>query len=134
MTSRNDIHESVAESAYHEWIRFDGLGVWTYQPQVEIRLEREGQLGTVQQPWTNGFQATSTRHEYVLYYGDSPVEYHTIVGVDDSRAFVPDPQQPQSPGGTYSITPYQATLGEIVTGDVETFNAYLNRAGIVVQQ
>ncbi len=88
----------------------------------------------VQQPWTNGFQATSTRHEYVLYYGDSPVEYHTIVGVDDSRAFVPDPQQPQSPGGTYSITPYQATLGEIVTGDVETFNAYLNRAGIVVQQ
>ena len=36
-------------------------------------------------------------------------------------------------GGQFSISQYEANIGQIVTGDVETFNAYLNRTGIVIR-
>ena len=134
MTSYEDVREMVVESEFTDWIRFQNLGTWTFQPDVSLRLTQREQLGQSQQPWTNQFQAQSVRYGYVIYYGNSPVEYHTIVGVDNNRAFVPEPTQPQAPGGDYTITPYQVSLGEIITGDPSTFDSYRSRAGIEIEE
>lgn len=134
MTSYEDVREMVVESAFTDWIRFQNLGVWTFQPDVSLRLAQREQLGQSQQPWTNQFQAQSMRYGYVMYYNNSPVEYHTVIGVDNNRAFVPEPAQPQTAGGNYTITPYQESLGEIITGDPSTFESYLSRAGVVVEK
>lgn len=134
MTSYTEVREMVEGSAYADWINFGTLGTWTFQDDVALRIVEEERLGPAQAPWTNQFQAQSIQYGYVVYYADSPVEYHTVVGVDNNRAFVPQPQQPQAPGGSPTITPYQQSIGEIITGDPGTFESYLNRAGIVVRQ
>jgi len=132
MTSYDDVREQVAESELHEWIPFANRGVWTFQPDVTLRLVRENQIDQqYQQPWTNQIQGMNARFGYYLYYGNSPVEYHVIVSVDDGRAHIPEPQADQN--GQFTISEYDATLGRIVTGDAETFNAYLSRTGIEVQ-
>lgn len=133
MTSYEDVREMIVDSSFTDWIRFQNLGVWTFQPDVSLRLSQREQLGQSQQAWTNQFQAQSVRYGYVIFYDNSPIEYHTVVGVDNNRAFVPEPSQPQSPSGNFAITPYQASLGKIITGDPGTFDSYLSRAGIVVQ-
>lgn len=134
MTSYEEVREMIERSTYADWIKFGNLGVWTYQDDVALRIVQDEHLGQAQQRWTGNFQAQSMRYGYVIYYASSPVEYHTVIGVDNNRAFVPQPQQPQAPGGSPTITPYQKALGEIITGDPGTFESYLNRAGIVVQQ
>ena len=134
MTSYEEVRGMIESSDYTDWIRFQNLGVWTYQDDVSLRLTQREQLGQTQQAWANQFQAQSLSYGYVVYYDNSPIEYHTIVGVDNNRAFVPQPQQPQAPGGNFTITPYQESLGEIVTGDPGTFESYLSRAGIVVSE
>lgn len=134
MTAVEDVRELVANSGPSEWIPFSDMGTWTYRDDVALRIQRHEQLdANVQQPWTQHLQATSQSYGYLVYYGDSPVEYHTIVSVDNFRAHIPFPQQPQNPNGEYTITPYQATVGRIITGDDQTFDAYLNNTGIQIQ-
>jgi len=134
MTSYDEVQQMVVDSEFTDWIRFQNLGVWTFQDDVALRIAQQEQLGQSQQPWTTQFQAQSVRYGYVIYYNNSPVEYHVIVGVDNNRAFVPEPRQPQSPEGSFTITPYQRSLGDIVTGDPGTLDSYLSRAGIVVEE
>jgi hypothetical protein len=134
MTSYDDVRAMVAESTYTDWIRFANRGTWTYQPDVSLRLVRENQIDQqYQQPWTNQIQGMNARFGYYLYYDSSPVEYHVIVSIDDGRAHIPEPTPPQS-GGQYTISEYEGVLGRIVTGDAETFNAYLSRTGIDVRE
>jgi hypothetical protein len=133
MPSYDEVRETVANSEFHEWISFANCGTWTYQPDVDIRISREEQIDSrYQQPWTAQMQGQNSRFEYYVFHGTSPVEYHVIVSVDDGRAHIPEPQPPQG-GGQFSISQYEANIGQIVTGDVETFNAYLNRTGIVIR-
>lgn len=145
MTSLDEIRETVAGTDHGEWIPFNDMGTWTYRDDVHLRIQRHEQLDpNFQAPWTQHLQATSQSFGYVLYYGNSPVEYHTIISVDNFRAHIPFPQQAQpnqgqqgqqpQHGGTYTITPYQATIGRIITGDDQTFEAYLNNTGIQVQE
>ena len=133
MTSYGEVREMIEASSYVDWINFSNIGVWTNQEDVALRIEQYEKLGQAQQPWTGNFQARSIQYGYVVYYDSSPVEYHTVVGVDNDRAFVPQPQPPQAPGAAPTITPYQQSIGEIITGDPGTFESYLNRAGIAVQ-
>ncbi|MUV89345.1 hypothetical protein GJ629_05045 [Halapricum sp. CBA1109] len=132
MPSYEELRSVVVDSAFDEWIRFGRLGTWTYQQDVALRLVQQEQLGPAQEPWATQFQAPSTRYGYVFYYGNSPIEYHTVVGLDNDRAFVPEPQQ--APDGSLSITPYQRLVGEIITGDPGSVESYCNRAGIAVSQ
>ena len=143
MTSLDDVQERISGSDHGEWIPFTDMGTWTYRDDVQLRIQRYEQLDSnFQAAWTQHLQATSQSFGYVVYYGDSPVEYHTIVSVDNFRAHIPLPRQvgnPQQPpqgqqGGTYTITPYQATLGRIITGDDQTFDAYLSNTGVTVQE
>lgn len=152
MTSLADVRETVRGTEHGEWIPFNDMGTWTYRDNVQVRIQRYEQLdGNFQAPWTQHLQATSQSFGYVLYYGNSPVEYHTIISVDNYRAHIPLPRQGgnqqtaqgqqgqpgqrgQPAGGTYTITPYQATLGRIITGDDQTFDAYLSNTGVTVEE
>lgn len=121
----------VVESEFDEWIPFGERGVWTHTEDVDLRISRERQLDRVQEPWTNPIQGACVRYGYLVFYRNSPVEYHVIVDVDDGRGSVPDPGPPTASGG-YAIGEYEASLGRIVTGDPGTFQAYLNQTGIAV--
>lgn len=135
MTNVEDIQEKIADSEPAEWIPFSDMGVWTYRDDVRLRIQRNEQLeSNLQTPWTQHLQATSQSFSYIVYFGSSPVEYHAIASVDNFRAHIPLPQQPAGPNQPFTITPYQATLGRIITGNVETFNAYLQNTGIEIQQ
>jgi hypothetical protein len=134
MTTLEEVQAMVAESGPEEWIPFNDMGTWTYQHDVALRIQRNEQLdANVQAPWTQHLQAASQSYSYLVYYWDSPVEYHTIVSVDNFRAHIPFPQQPEGPDEPFTITPYQGTLGRIITGDGQTFEAYLNNTGIEIQ-
>lgn len=133
MTGLEDVRERITGSAPEEWIPFSDRGTWTYREDVDVRIQREEQLDpNLQTPWTQGLQAASQSHSYLVYYGSSPVEYHVIASVDNFRAHIPMPRQPDGPDDPFTITPYQATLGRIITGDDQTFEAYLSSTGIEV--
>lgn len=135
MTSLDDVQTMVDESEPSDWIPFSDMGTWTYQHDVSLRIQRHEQLdANVQTQWTQHLQAASQSYSYLVYYRSSPVEYHTIVSVDNFRAHIPFPQQPQGPNEPFTITPYQATLGRIITGDAQTFEAYLNNTGIEIRE
>lgn len=124
----------VAGTYPADWIQFSSLGTWTFRDDVALRVESHEKLDArFEAPWTHNIQSQCQSHGYVVYYDGAPVEYHTVVGVDDFRAHIPLPQEPAGPNQPYTITPYQATLGRVITGDQQTFNAYLNRTGIEIR-
>jgi len=133
MTTADEVHAIVEGSEFHDWIPFADRGTWTYQGDVALRIVRETQIDNrYQRPWTSQIQGNNARWGYYVYYGPSPVGYHVIVSVDGGRAHIPEPQQDQS--GAVSISEYEANLGRIITGDIETLNAYLNRTNITVYE
>lgn len=135
MTGVQEIQEKVAGSGPGEWVPFTDMGVWTYEDDVKLRIQRHEQLeADLQRPWTQHLQAPSQSFSYLIYYGNSPVEYHSIASVDNFRAHIPFPAQPSNPNEPYTISEYQATLGRIITGNVETFNAYLKNTGIKIRR
>jgi hypothetical protein len=135
MTNLENVREKIANSEPSEWIPFSDMGTWTYRDDVRLRIQRNEQLESdLQTPWTQHLQAKSQSFSYIVYYGSSPVEYHAIASVDNFRAHIPLPQQPAGPNQPFTITLYQATLGQIITGNIETFNAYLQNTGIEIQE
>jgi len=133
MTALTEIQDRIADSHPSDWISFSDVGTWTYRDDVHLRIQRQEQLNpNLQQPWTQPLQANSQSFSFLVYYGNSPVEYHAIASLDNFRAHVPMPRQPAGPNEPYTITPYQATLGRIITGNEETFRAYLQNTGIEI--
>lgn len=133
VTSVAEVRQTIAESGAADWVQFNNIGTWTYREDVALRLVNHEQLESrFEAPWTAQIQSGCQSFGYLVYYGNSPVEYHVVVAVDDFRAFIPQPQPPNGPNQPFTITPYQATLGRIVTGDDQTFEAYLNRTGIEI--
>jgi len=134
MTELATVQTILAESEHEEWIPFSEMGVWTYSEDVDLRIERHERLESgLSLPWTQHLQGTSQSFSYLVYYGSSPAEYHTIAAVDNFRAHIPFPQQPSDPNEPFTITPYQAKLGLIITGNEKTFQAYLDNTGIEIQ-
>jgi hypothetical protein len=134
MTTLGEVQTTIAESAPDDWIQFADMGTWTFRSDVQLRIQRHEQLNAnLETPWTQHLQANSQSFSYLAYYGNSPVEYHTIASLDNFRAHVPFPQQPANPNEPYTISPYQATLGKIITGDEDMFRSYLNSTGIEVR-
>ena len=100
---------------------------------MSLRISREEQIDNqYQQPWTRQIQGTNVRFGYYVYYDSSPVEYHVVVSIDDGRAHIPEPRQPQN-GTNPVIGQYEANIGRIITGDTETFKAYLNQTNVTIQ-
>jgi len=134
MTDLTDVQSIVAESDPADWIPFSEMGTWTYSEDVDLRIQRHDQLeSNLQLQWTRHLQGTTQTFSYLVYYGSSPVEYHTIASVDDFRAHIPLPRQPTEENQPFTITPYQAMLGRIITGNEKTFQAYLDSTGIEIR-
>lgn len=134
MTDLETVQTKIAGSAPGDWIPFADMGTWTYRDDVKLRIQRHEQLDdNLQTQWTQHLQGTSQSYSYLVYYGNSPVEYHTIASVDNFRAHIPVPRQPSGPNQPFTITEYQATLGRIITGDADMFRSYLNNTGIDIQ-
>lgn len=135
MPSADEISDTIEGTGPEDWIPFTDMGVWTYEDDVMLRIQRHEQLeAALQRPWTQHLQAESQSFSYLVYYGNSPVEYHGIASVDNFRAHIPLPAQPSDPNEPYTISEYQATLGRIITGNRETFNAYLKNTGIKIRK
>jgi hypothetical protein len=133
MTTADDVRELITDTQPTDWIQFNSLGAWTFRDDGDLRIEsNENLAGRCEASWTYQIQSRCQSYSYIVYYGESPVEYHAIVGVDDFRAHIPMPQEPTAPNQPFTITPYQATLGRIITGDPQTFDAYLSRTGIEI--
>jgi hypothetical protein len=134
MTGQTEIRGRIEDTAAEDWIPFSDRGTWTFRDDVALRIQREEQLDpNLQAPWSHQLQAGSQSFSYLVYYGSSPVEYHAIASVDNFRAHIPMPRQPQEQGDPYTISPYQATLGRVITGEAQTFEAYLTRTGIEIR-
>lgn len=134
MTAVDEVHDAVAGTEPADWIQFRNKATWTLREDVAVRIVREDTLESPYvAPWTRRIQARCENYGYYVYYGDAPVEYHAIVSVDNFRAHIPMPSDPAGPNQAFTISPFQATLGRVVTGDRETFNAYLNRTGVQVR-
>lgn len=134
MTSVAAVRQTVAGSETGDWIQFNSIGTWTYREDVALRIVNQEQLESrFEAPWTRQIQSQCQSFGYLVYYGNSPVEYQVVVAVDDFRAYIPQPQPPNAQGQPFAITPYQATIGRIITGDDQTFEAYLNRTGIEIR-
>lgn len=135
MTALQDVRGTLGQSEPAAWIPFSEMGTWTFRDDVQLRIQRHEQLDPeFEAPWTRNVQGSTQTYGYLVYYGNSPVEYHTIAGVDSFRAHIPLPRQPSDPNQPYTITPYQATVGRIITGNAKTFEAYLDTTGIQVQR
>jgi len=133
MTSYQEVRETVGASGLDDWIPFQSRGTWTYRSDVSLRITRENQIDSgYAAPWTRGIQGNNARFGYYMYYAGSPVEYHVVVSIDDGRAHIPEPSH--HGGNSYTITPYEANVAQIVSGDTDTFQAYLNRTPIVVDR
>ena len=133
MTSYREIREVVSGSDLGDWIGFQGRGTWTYRDDVSLRIVREDQIDSgYQQPWTRGIQGVNARFGYYVYYGSSPIEYHVVVSIDDGRAHIPEPTH--QGGNAYSVSEYAANIGRIISGDADTFQAYMNQTPIAVQE
>lgn len=133
MTSAEEVHEIISGSRPEEWVPFADMGVWTCREDVQLRIVRHNQLDAdFRAAWTQQIQASCQSYSYLVYYGESPVEYHVIVAVDDFRAHVPMPADPAGPNEPFTVSPYQADIGRVITRDVQTFDAYLNRTGIQI--
>lgn len=123
----------VSDTQPDDWIQFNNMGTWTFRDDVSLRIESHEKLDSqFEAPWTYQIQSQCQHFSYLVYYGESPVEYHSVVSVDDFRAYIPMPRDPPNPNQPFTISPYQATVGRIVTGDSQTFNAYLNQTGIEI--
>jgi hypothetical protein len=134
MTQLETIQSMIGDSMPADWIPFADMGTWTYRDDVKLRLQRHEQLNdNLQTQWTQHLQGNSQNFSYLVYYGDSPVEYHTIASVDNFRAHIPMPRQPSGPNQPYTISQYQATLGRIITGDEDMFQSYLNNTGVQIR-
>jgi len=132
MTSYQEIRDTVAGAELGGWIPFQSRGTWTFRDDVALRISRESQIDSgYVQPWTRGIQGANARFGYYVYYQGSPVEYHVVVSVDDGRAHIPEPTH--QGGNAYSITEYEAKIGRIITGDADTFQAYLNQTPVTIE-
>lgn len=129
------VRSKVEQSTPSDWIRFADMGTWTFGDDVRLRIQRHEQLeSNLQTPWTQHLQADSQSYSYLVYFTNSPVEYHAIAALDNFRAHIPMPRQPPNPNQPFTISPYQATLGRIITGNNETFRAYLQNTGIEIRE
>ncbi|EFW90000.1 hypothetical protein ZOD2009_20432 [Haladaptatus paucihalophilus DX253] len=144
MVSKSKIRDAVGKSEIENWekhpftmhpVRSDDESMracWVYEHDVNLRLERtEALAADVEQEWTAELPAPSHSYEYYLFYGTSPVESHVIVSVDEHNAAIPLPERDED--GNRYITPYQATLGRVVTGDYQDFEIYLDWTDIEIR-
>lgn len=123
----------IVGSEADEWLYNDSKGIFTYKPDLSVRIEREEIEDDFRRQFAEEWASkhpdpSASRVYYNIFVGASFVEQHQFVAVDGSRAELPLPRSRTD----LVITKFQYQMALVVnrTGRVDE---YLERSGIRVE-
>lgn len=128
----DDVKEILAKSTQDDWVINDETGSFTYKNDLNLHIERADYetFREFNEPWaTSHPDPNAVAVEYVVKYGASFVEKHTLVSVDGHRATLPMPKSIND----LRVSSSDANFARIVNiGD--RVDEYLNRSQIRVDE
>lgn len=126
----SDVKKILSESSQDDWIVDDESGSFTYKNDLNLHIERAeyDSFREFNEPWaTSHPDPHADAVEYVVKYGSSFVEKHTLVSVDGHRATLPMPNSIND----LRVDAADVNFAKIVNiGD--RVDEYLRRSGIEV--
>lgn len=129
--SLDSVKKTILESDVTDWAYDDTEGGYTYEPDVDLRIERDDYEDheDFHKDWAEFGLHTGQKFTVIIFYGASPVLKEYVVAVDDFRVDIPMPDIK-----THSLTPYEYQLGKILNiASSWNYNEYLRRAEITVE-
>lgn len=128
----DDVKKILANSTQDEWIIDDESGSFTYKDDLNLHIERADfeTYREFNEPWAKAYpDPNAVAVEYVVKYGYSFVEKHTLVSVDGHRATLPMPK---------SINDLQVSSSEVnfarIVNVGNRVDEYLKRSNIRIKQ
>jgi hypothetical protein len=111
----SDVNKILAESSQEDWIVDDESGSFTYKNDLNLHIQRAD------------YDPKAMAVEYIVKYGSSFVDKHTLVSVDGHRATLPMPRSIAD----LSIMPSDVNFARIVSvgGRVDE---YIRRSNLKV--
>lgn len=93
--SYDEVMLTIEQSNKDQWVYNDHKGIYTYKPNVDIRIEEE--RGNEPKPfcakWANEHLNPSANQKiYSIYYNCSFIKDFILVSVDGGRAMLPIPE------------------------------------------
>ena len=91
----SEVEKILAESSQDDWIVDDESGSFTYKDDLNLHIQRAdySSFREFNEPWaTSHPDPKAVAVEYVVKYGSSFVDKHTLVSVDGHRATLPMPK------------------------------------------
>lgn len=91
----DDVKDILAKSTQDDWVINDETGSFTYKNDLNLHIERADYetFREFDEPWAKSHaDPNAVAVEYVVKYGSSFVEKHTLVSVDGHRATLPMPK------------------------------------------
>jgi hypothetical protein len=91
----DDVKKILATSTKDEWIVDDESGSFTYKNDLNLHIERADYetYREFDEPWAKSHpDPKAVAVDYVVKYGSSFVDKHTLVSVDGYRATLPMPR------------------------------------------
>lgn len=128
--SLDSVKRTILESDITDWTYDDTEGRYTYEPDVDLRIERADYENRedFHEDWAQFGPHIGQKFTVTVFYGSSPVLKEYVVAVDDSRVDIPMPDIE-----THSLTPYEYQLGKILNiASGWNYNKYLRRTNVTV--
>ena len=126
-----EVKDILATSSKEDWIVDDESGSFTYKDDLNLHIERADfeTYRSFNEEWAISHPDPDARAvEYVVKYGSSFVEKHTLVTVDGFRATLPMPRSADD----LRVDAAEANFAKIIdVGD--RLEEYLGRSGIEVE-
>src|SRR5690554_7441784 len=91
----DDVKKILSTSTKDEWIVDDESGSFTYKNDLNLHIERADYetYREFDEPWAKSHpDPKAVAVDYVVKYGSSFVDKHTLVSVDGHRATLPMPK------------------------------------------
>jgi hypothetical protein len=129
--SLDSVKRKILESDISDWTYDDTEGRYTYEPDVDLRIERADYENREEfhEDWAQFGTHIGQKFTVTIFYGSSPVLKEYVVAVDDSRVDIPMPDIE-----THSLTPYEYQLGKILNiASGWNYNEYLRRTDVTVE-
>lgn len=146
MPSADKLIDTIENSHPSDWERFEidwnardpnsnaGL-MAVYQPDVQLRIEQGKSLQEgYASDWSDKYANSDDNESYRFWvmYGESPIDYVSLVAVDGYAAFIKTPNLPQNSGGSHTISSYGDTIGAAVSHSYDLYQEKLQIGGIQV--
>lgn len=91
----SDVEKILAKSSQDDWIVDDESGSFTYKDDLNLHIQRAdySSFREFNEPWaTSHPDPKAVAVEYIVKYGSSFVDKHTLVSIDGHRATLPMPK------------------------------------------